>query len=86
MAPVRRRKACKAESQANLNFTLKDMNGASVRLADYKGKVIAAQLLGDVVRAVQGGDSRRSSSSTTSYKDQGLVILGVLRRRRCRKR
>jgi len=32
--------ACQAEKQANLDFTVKDMNGAKVRLADYKGKVI----------------------------------------------
>ena len=32
--------ACEADKQANLDFTVKDMNGAKVRLADYKGKVI----------------------------------------------
>ena len=33
--------ACPANSKpANLNFTLKDMNGKDVRLSDYKGKVI----------------------------------------------
>ena len=32
--------SCKAEGAANLNLTLKDMNGASVKLADQKGKVI----------------------------------------------
>ena len=32
---------CPANSKpANLNFTLKDVNGKNVRLADYKGKVI----------------------------------------------
>ena len=31
---------CKAEGTANLNLTLKDMNGAAVKLADHKGKVI----------------------------------------------
>ena len=33
--------ACPANAKpANLNFTLKDMNGANVTLSDYKGKVI----------------------------------------------
>ena len=32
--------ACQADKQANLDFTVKDMHGAKVRLADYKGKVI----------------------------------------------
>jgi thiol-disulfide isomerase/thioredoxin len=33
--------ACPANSKAaNLNFTMKDMNGKDVRLSDYKGKVI----------------------------------------------
>ena len=32
--------ACKADKKANLEFTLKDMHGAKVHLADFKGKVI----------------------------------------------
>ena len=32
--------ACKAEGTANLKLTMKDMNGADVKLADHKGKVI----------------------------------------------
>src|SRR5689334_6499132 len=33
--------ACPADAKpANLNFTLKDMNGKNVRLSDYKGKVM----------------------------------------------
>ena len=32
--------SCKAEGTANLNLTVKDMNGADVKLADHKGKVI----------------------------------------------
>jgi thiol-disulfide isomerase/thioredoxin len=33
--------ACPADAQpANLNFTLKDMNDRTVRLSDYKGKVV----------------------------------------------
>ena len=32
--------ACKAEGAANLTLTMKDMNGADVKLADQKGKVV----------------------------------------------
>jgi thiol-disulfide isomerase/thioredoxin len=33
--------ACRADAKAaNLDFTLKDMNGKTVRLADFKGKVV----------------------------------------------
>jgi peroxiredoxin len=32
--------ACKAEGMANLTLTMKDMNGAEVKLADQKGKVV----------------------------------------------
>ncbi len=32
--------SCKAEGMANLNLAVKDMNGADVKLSDYKGKVI----------------------------------------------
>ena len=31
---------CKGEGPANLNFTLKDMNGADFKLSEQKGKVV----------------------------------------------
>ena len=31
---------CKSDKKANLDFTVKDMHGASVRLAAHKGKVL----------------------------------------------
>ena len=38
---AKRGAACPADAKtANLNFTMKDMTGKDVRLADYKGKVI----------------------------------------------
>ena len=40
-APVASGDACPANAKpANLNFTLKDVNGVDVKLSDYKGKVI----------------------------------------------
>ena len=46
---------CKSDKKANLDFTVKDMHGASVRLADVQGQSPPDQLLGDMVPALQGG-------------------------------
>jgi peroxiredoxin len=67
---------CKAESQANLDFTVKDMHGANVRLADYKGKVILFNFWATwcpPCRAELPGIIELYDQ----YKDKGLVILGV---------
>jgi peroxiredoxin len=66
---------CKAD-KANLSFTVKDMNGADVRLADYKGKVIlinfwatwCAPCKVEIPAFIELYDR---------YKDKGLVILGI---------
>jgi peroxiredoxin len=61
---------------ANLNFTLKDMNGRDVRLADYKGKVILlnfwATWCGPCKYEIPG-----FVELYAKYKDQGFVVLGV---------
>ena len=41
LAKAGEKPGCKAEGTANLDFTLKDMDGAKVRLADYKGKAVS---------------------------------------------
>jgi peroxiredoxin len=67
---------CKAESQANLDFTVKDMNGASVRLADYKGKVILLNFWATWCAPCRI-ELPGFVELYAQYKDKGLVILGV---------
>ncbi len=70
-------KGCSApQGKANLNFKLKDMNGATVNLADYKGKVVLLNFwatwcgpckveIPEFIRAY------------AEHKDKGFAILGV---------
>jgi peroxiredoxin len=64
------------QGKANLDFKLKDMNGKTVNLAEYKGKVVLLNFwatwcgpckveIPEFVRAY------------TEHKDKGFVILGV---------
>jgi peroxiredoxin len=66
----------KSEGTANLDLTFKDMNGAEVRLADYKGKVILVN-----VWATWCGPCELEIpelvEAYAKYKDKGVVILGV---------
>lgn len=68
--------AHKSEKAANLDLTLKDMNGSAVRLADYKGKVILLN-----VWATWCGPCELEIpelvEAYTRYKDQGVVVLGI---------
>ena len=60
---------------ANLNFTLKDMNGKAVKFADYKGKVILldfwATWCGPCKIEIPGFVDLQNR-----YRDKGLVVLG----------
>ncbi|HEY7498417.1 MAG TPA: TlpA disulfide reductase family protein [Vicinamibacterales bacterium] len=67
---------CEAESQANLNFTVKDMNGANVRLTDYKGKVILLNFWATWCAPCKA-ELPGFIELYAQYKDKGLVILGV---------
>ena len=62
---------------ANLDFTLTDMHGAQVRLADYKGKVILLNFW-----ATWCGPCKVEIPDFVEvyaeYRDRGLEILGVL--------
>jgi peroxiredoxin len=65
-----------SEAPAKLDFTVKDMHGADVRLADYKGKVILLNYW-----ATWCGPCKVEIPDLVAlqeqYRDQGLVVLGV---------
>lgn len=68
---------CSAKSgPARLDFTVKDMNGAEVRLADFKGKVILLNYW-----ATWCGPCKVEIPDLIAlqeqYRDSGLVVLGV---------
>lgn len=64
------------EGVAKLDFTLKDHNGAAVKLADYKGKVILLNFwgtwCGPCKMEIPGFIELQDQ-----YRDKGFVILGV---------
>jgi thiol-disulfide isomerase/thioredoxin len=68
--------ACKADTHAKLEFTVKDMNGADVHLADYKGKVILLNYWATWCPPCKA-EIPDLIDLYTRYKDKGLVILGV---------
>ena len=69
--------SCKAVGRANLNFRLKDMDGKTVNLADYKGKVVLLNFW-----ATWCGPCKveipEFVEAYKQYRDRGFVILGVL--------
>jgi peroxiredoxin len=66
-----------AKGRANFDFTLKDIDGRSVRLSDYKGKVILLNFW-----ATWCGPCKMEIPELVEayahYRHRGLVILGVL--------
>ena len=69
--------SCEAKTSAHLNFTLKDIDGASVKLTDYKGKVVLLNFW-----ATWCGPCKLEIPEFVEayerYREKGFVILGVL--------
>jgi peroxiredoxin len=66
----------KRSGDANLNFTVKDMNGANVKLSDFKGKVILINFW-----ATWCGPCKVEIPAFIElydrYKKDGFVVLGI---------
>jgi thiol-disulfide isomerase/thioredoxin len=68
--------ACEAEGMANLDFTLKDHNGAVVKLADYKGKVVLLNFWGSWCGPCKM-EIPGFIELQEQYRAKGFVIVGV---------
>src|SRR5690348_18474857 len=61
---------------ANLNFTLKDMNGHDVRLSDLKGKAILVNFWSTTCGPCQL-ETPELVDLAAKYKDRGLAVVGI---------
>jgi peroxiredoxin len=66
----------KSVGTANLNLTLKDMNGAVVRLADYKGKVIVLNFWATWCGPCET-EIPDLIDTYARLKDKDVVLLGI---------
>jgi peroxiredoxin len=67
---------CEAEKKADLNFTLKDMHGADVRLSDFKSKVLLINFWGTWCAPCRA-EIPELIKIADKYKDKGVVVLGL---------
>lgn len=74
--PARTNSEGASEGRANLDLTLKDMNGAAVRLSDYKGKVIILNFWATWCGPCQT-EIPELVATYDHYKDRDVVLLGV---------
>lgn len=65
-----------SDKKADLNFTLKDMHGADVRLSDYKGKVVLLNFWGTWCPPCRA-EIPELITLADRYKDKGFVVLGL---------
>jgi|HubBroStandDraft_2_1064218.scaffolds.fasta_scaffold190486_2 peroxiredoxin len=61
---------------ANFNFTLKDMNGHDVRLADFKGKPLLVNFWSTTCGPCQL-ETPELVDLAQKYKDRGFAIVGI---------
>src|SRR5579863_4112316 len=61
---------------ANFNFTLKDMNGQDVRLADFKGRPLLVNFWSTTCGPCQL-ETPELVDLAAKYKDRGLAIVGI---------
>jgi peroxiredoxin len=61
---------------ANFNFTLKDMNGHDVRLADFKGKPLIVNFWSTTCGPCQL-ETPELVDLAAKYKERGLAIIGI---------
>jgi thiol-disulfide isomerase/thioredoxin len=62
--------------KANLNFTVKDINGKDVRLSQYKGKVVLVNFWATWCKPCRV-EIPALTALYRDYKDDGFVVLGV---------
>lgn len=62
--------------KANLNFTVKNIDGKEVRLSQYKGKVVLVNFWATWCKPCRI-EIPTLSALYRDYKDQGFVVLGV---------
>jgi peroxiredoxin len=72
--------ACHSSSKpaeyANFSFTLKDMNGRDVKLADYKGKALLVNFWSTSCGPCQL-ETPELVDLAAKYKERGLAVLGI---------
>jgi len=61
---------------ANFNFTLKDMNGQDVRLADFKGRPLLVNFWSTTCGPCQL-ETPELVDLAAKYKERGLAIVGI---------
>jgi peroxiredoxin len=67
---------CEADKKVDLAHTVKDMNGADVRLSDYKGKVLLVNFWGTWCPPCRA-EIPDLIELVDAHKDRGFMVLGL---------